>query len=47
MKERLKILHAPTTVGGNPPGLSQAEKKHGYNSTILCMVQNYLDYRLG
>ncbi|MCB1562204.1 MAG: glycosyltransferase [Alphaproteobacteria bacterium] len=44
MKERLKILHAPTTVGGNPPGLSQAEKKHGYNSTILCMVQNYLDY---
>ena len=40
----LKILHCPTTVGGNPQGLSKAERALGYNSKSLTITQNYLNY---
>lgn len=34
------ILHLPTTVGDNPLGLSNAEKKLGYNSLCLNIFKN-------
>lgn len=42
--QKLKILHCPTTVGGNPQGLSRAERKLDYNSRSLTLLQNYLNY---
>lgn len=41
---KLKILHAPTTVGGNPHSISRAEKKLGYDSHSLTLEQNYFAY---
>lgn len=46
MKNKLKILHLPTTVGGNPQGLSKAEKELGFSSHTLCITQNYLAYNV-
>lgn len=43
-KKLFKILHCPTTVGGNPQGLATAERALGYNSKSLTIVQNYLNY---
>lgn len=40
----LKILHCPTTVGGNAYPLSRAERELGQDSTVLTLDQNYLDY---
>lgn len=40
----LKILHAPTTVGGNPQGLAKAERALGYKSRSITVFQNYLNY---
>ena len=45
LKEKLKILHAPTTVGGNPQGLAEAEKSCGYDSRTLTINQNYFAYK--
>lgn len=45
LKEKLKILHAPTTVGGNPQRLSEAEKFLGYDSCTLTLTQNYFQYK--
>lgn len=42
----LKILHCPTTVGGNPQGLCRAEKALGYDSSSLALRQNYLNYKV-
>lgn len=44
LKSRLNILHCPTTVGGNPQGLAGAERRLGYNSKSLTLVQNYFNY---
>lgn len=40
----LRILHCPTTVGGNPQGLSRAERRIGLDSQSVTLVQNYLAY---
>lgn len=40
----LRILHCPSTVGGNPQGLSRAERKIGLDSRSVTLVQNYLAY---
>ncbi len=40
----LKILHAPTTVGGNPQSLSKAERNLGYESYSVALEQNYINY---
>lgn len=45
MKKPIKILHAPTTVGGNPQGLSRAEKGLGLDSVAVSIYQNYLQYK--
>jgi hypothetical protein len=40
----LKILHCPTTVGGNPQGLCRAERSLGFDSRSTALVQNYFNY---
>lgn len=45
MSERkIRVFHAPTTVGGNPPNLSKSLKVLGIESTALTLVQNYYNY---
>ncbi len=41
---RLRVLHAPSSVGGNPLALSRALKALGVDSTSLVVSQNYLSY---
>ena len=40
----MKILHCPTTVGGNPQGLAAAEKELGHESVSLTSEQNIFQY---
>ena len=40
----MRILHLPTSVGGNAWGLSQAEKELGLESEVLITKQNWLNY---
>ena len=40
----MKVLHLPTSVGGNSWGLAQAEKKMGLDSTVLVDSENWLGY---
>lgn len=40
----MKVLHLPTSVGGNAFGLSRGERKIGINSDVLIAEQNYLEY---
>ncbi|MFY2005749.1 MULTISPECIES: glycosyltransferase family 1 protein [Achromobacter] len=42
--EPLRVIHAPTTVGGNPQGLSRALRRDGVESTALAVDQNYFAY---
>ena len=42
--KNLKILHAPTTVGGNSYYLSKAEKELGYDSYCLAISQNQFKF---
>lgn len=41
---RYSVLHAPSSVGGNPQGLSRAMKRLGVNSCSMVVSQNYLSY---
>lgn len=41
---RCRVLHMPTTVGGNPQGLSRHLCALGMDSTSWALEQNYLDY---
>lgn len=40
----LRVLHAPTTVGGNPQGLSESLNRLGVYSKSLTLKQNYFKY---
>lgn len=40
-----RILHLPTTVGGNPQGLAAAERELGLDSVSLAFSQNYFQYQ--
>lgn len=40
----LRVLHLPTTVGGNPNGLSRALRSLGVDSQIWTIDQNYFNY---
>lgn len=40
----MKVLHCPTTVGGNPQGLCRAERALGLKSRSLALGSNYLAY---
>lgn len=42
----MRVLHAPTTVGGNPPALSGAEKILGLDSYCVAITQNYLNFKV-
>ena len=41
----MKILHLPTSVGGNSWGLAQGEKKLGLESYVLITENNWLEYK--
>lgn len=41
----LKIVHLPTTVGGNPNSLSRFLNEIGLHSTCIALQQNYLQYQ--
>lgn len=43
--ENIKILHCPDMVGGHPQELSRAERKAGYESKSLCLVESRYQYR--
>ena len=45
MKRSYKVLHAPSTVGGNPQGMSKALKVMGVDSCSLTFSQNYFAYK--
>ena len=40
----MKVLHLPTTVGGNPQRLSQAERKIGLDSSSIAFHQNVFQF---
>ena len=40
-----KIIHLPTTVGGNPQGISAAMKSLDFDSVSWSTTQNYLKYK--
>jgi tetratricopeptide (TPR) repeat protein len=44
-KNTMKILHLPELVGGHPTALSDAEKKLGFDSSVLTLYSNYLQYK--
>lgn len=41
---KYKVLHAPSSVGGNPQALSRALRQLGVDSCSLVVSQNYLNY---
>jgi hypothetical protein len=43
-RKKIKVLHAPTTVGGNSPNLSIALNSLGLESQSLALMQNYYEY---
>jgi hypothetical protein len=44
MKQRIRVIHLPTTVGGNPQGLSRHLNELGLSSETWTLRQNYLGY---
>ena len=40
----IRVLHCPTTVGGNAQGLAQIEREMGLDSISVTFRQNYLNY---
>lgn len=40
----MKVLHLPSSVGGNAWGLASAERKLGLQSSVLVATQNWLAY---
>ena len=41
---KYRVLHAPSSVGGNPQALSRALRALGVDSTSLVVSENYLSY---
>ncbi|MDA0194111.1 MAG: glycosyltransferase family 1 protein [Bacteroidetes bacterium] len=41
----MRVLHCPTTIGGNPQGLSKAEKEIGLESKSITFHQNLFNYK--
>ena len=44
-KQSIKVLHAPSSTGGNPQALSRALRLLGVESRSLVVSQNYLAYQ--
>lgn len=40
----MKILHCPTTTGGNPQGLAKAERELGLDSWSMAFCDSYMKY---
>lgn len=40
----IRVLHCPSTVGGNPQGLARAERELGLLSWSIAFWQNFLLY---
>jgi len=40
----MKVIHLPTSVGGNSYGLSRAERKLGIDSDVLVLYNNWIQY---
>jgi len=40
----MRVIHLPTSTGGNAWGLSQGERRIGLNSRVLSVDNNYLNY---
>lgn len=45
MKKKLKVLHLPTSVGGNPQGISKFMNKLGLNSETLIFKKTIFNYQ--
>lgn len=43
-KKNLRVLHLPTTIGGNPQGLSRHLNELGLHSVSMVVIQNYFNY---
>jgi hypothetical protein len=43
-KKSYKVLHAPTSVGGNSGGLSEGLNRNGVYSRTACLQKNYFDF---
>lgn len=41
---RIRVLHCPTSTGGNPQGLAAAERRLGLDSRAVIFEQNHLMY---
>lgn len=41
----MRVLHLPSSVGGNSWGLSQGERRIGLESSVLSVGTNYLEYQ--
>ncbi len=44
VQNSMRVLHCPTTTGGNPQGLSRAERQIGLESRSVAFTQNYIAY---
>lgn len=42
--KKLRVLHCPTTIGGNPTSLARAEREIGLESRSIAFTDNYLQY---
>ncbi len=45
MIKPLRILHCPSSIGGNPQGLAKAERELGLLSKAIIFEQNYFEYQ--
>lgn len=45
MDREIRVLHCPTSVGGNPQGLARAERELGLKSVAIAFDENYLKYQ--
>lgn len=45
MKSDFRVLHVPDSVGGNPPGLAQAERRLGVDSVSVVLRESPFGYR--
>ncbi|MFM2062306.1 MAG: hypothetical protein RLZZ507_1976 [Cyanobacteriota bacterium] len=41
----IRVLHCPTTTGGNPQGIARAEREIGLKSWSIAFRQNYFQYK--
>jgi glycosyltransferase involved in cell wall biosynthesis len=45
MEKAIRVLHCPTSVGGNPQALARAERELGLQSVAVSFEESYIDYK--